>query len=794
LNEVLAFDRSDPHNPTFSPHLRLPLLEDVLTLCSSLVTVKAAGQDAPKVESLEVRLAHNSVKDYLLSHDIKSGASSQFALEAGLAHSLIAGCCLGYLQQFHSQLDMAMLQQFPLASYAAQFWTEHYRHAVASDRDLLDRLALQLLTTKEVYRNCCCLYNPDRRWQGIALKKDPGVPPLYYASLMGLSRIIILLIANGADPNEDASRCQQKGALGAAAYNGHESIVQDLLNAGANPDGGSEYDEYGSPIGAAASQGHTAIVSLLLRAGANLNKSGVDGAGSALYQAVSYRRPGIVKILVDAGADANANAGMSGVSYAISEAAQQGDVESVCLLFPKVSDWLAAKTLDEIACSGDRELLKILLQTKRGRGMTGIQYAARAGMSDLVQSMVGENWGDANNYPSTTTTTALCQAAASGSLETTQILYENGADKIVSDEELSEAVALAANDGHTLVVKYLLDRGADTGSQKCQDALVDAARNGHLSTVQILLTAGVSANSQYKHEYTIGWLEEKSCLWAAVDQQHLEISRLLLASGADPNTQYNTRYDNISALNRSIKTANKELFDLLIDKGASPTPTQTKHARYDTLALPVHYAASVGNVHILRRLLEAGLKPDEVLIEDGWTALFHAAKAGHEEVLRILIHDYGADIHRCANKGTVAIHTAAYHNHSKCIEVFLDAGLDVDVQGRFGRTSLHWAAQQGSIDAVRILLDRGASVFIEEETKSMKAVDIAKVKALGVLESQKSEYHWKQPREDNYEPILKMLEEKAAQPRHGSNEHGHPFRGRLRSVTGRGDSRQISPP
>ena len=745
---------------------------------------KTTSQDDSNIESLEVRLAHNSVKDYLVSRHIGSGLSVQFALEAQLAHSDMARCCLVYLLQFHFRLDMAMLQKFPLAPYAAQFWTEHYGHSEASDGDLLDRLALQLLTAKTAYRNCCCLYNPDRRWRGIKLERDPGLPALYYASLTNLSRMIMPLVANGADPNEGARGCHFGEALSAAAYKGDENSVRALLSASAKPDGGSWEGEYGSPIASAASQGHNAIVALLLRAGADVDQTGGDGRGSALYQAVSYRRLETVKMLVDAGADADAYEGICGVTYAISIAASRGDRESVCLLFPKVSDWGAASALDEIARAGHRDLFETLLQTQRGREM-GLQYAARAGWNDLVQFMVDESSRDSNNERSTTA--AFCQAAAAGSLETTQILYENRAEKTASGNELSKAVALAASHGYSLAVKYLLDRGADTGSQMCQEALVQTAENGHLSTVQVLLTAGVSSNSHYKKTQLS---EGKSCLWAAVNQEHVEIARLLLAFGADPNT----RFSESSALNASIEKANEELFDLLLEKGASTAIIQLKEAQYDTLALPVHRAASVGNIHILRRLLEAGLEANNVLVADGWTALFHAAKAGHEEVLRILINDYRADVNRRANKGTVAIHTAAYHNHGICVEVFLNAGLDVNVRGRAGRTSLHWAAQEGSIDAVRVLLKRGANVFIEEKDTFMKAADIAKVKALEVSESQKSKYHWKAPREDNYEPILKMLVEQAAQSQHRSNEHSSTFRRRLRSVVRRKNSRQMSPP
>ena len=754
LNEVLAFDRSDQHNLIFSPHLRLPLLEDVLTLCSSLVTVsdkKATGPVDSNIKSLEVRLAHNSVKDYLVSRHIKNGPSVQFALEAELANSMMAECCLAYLLQFHSRLDMAMVLEFPLAPYAAQFWTEHYRHCKASNEYLLDRLALQLLTAKSAYRNCCCLYNPDRRWQGIELERDPGLSALYYASLTGLSRMIMPLVAIGADLNEGAYGCHLGEALGAAAYMGDEDSVQALLRAGAKPDGGNWEGHYGSPIASAASQGHNAIVTLLLQAGADVDKRGGDGQGSALYQAVAYRRLETVKMLVDAGANVDAFEGMSGVTYAISIAARRCDQELVCLLFSKASDWAAARALSEIASAGHRELFESLLQMQRGREI-GLQYAARGGWSDLVQRMVDESSRGANNECSTAA--ALCQAAAAGSLETTQILYENRPEKTVSSDELSEAVTSAASRGYSLVVQYLLDRGANTRSQMCQEALIQAAENGHLSTVQVLLAAGVSSSSHCKER----WLSEgKSCLWAAVDQEHVEIARLLLAFGANPNT----RYSEISALNTSIKKGNEELFDLLLEKGASTAAIQTEDAQYDTLALPVHYAASAGNIYILRTLLDAGLEADSVLIVDGWTALFHAAKAGHEEVLRILINNYSADVNRRANKGTVAIHTAAYHNHDKCVEVFLDAGLDVNIRGRAGRTSLHWAVQEGSIDAVRVLLERGANVFIEEKGTFMKAADVAKAKVLELSESQKSGYHWREPREENYEPILRMLVEQA---------------------------------
>jgi ankyrin repeat protein len=714
------------------------------------------SQDDLRIELLEVRLAHNSVKDYLLSNHIKSGPSAQFQLEAQLAHSFISACCLNYFLQFRSELDTEMLQEFPLAHYSAQFWTEHYKHSGTSNKDFLDQQVLHLLTSTEKYEACWRLYNPDARSQRLKGQRGSGtaLPALYYVSVTGLSRMIEPLISQGADSNEQVFGSEFGVALAAAAYSGHEDVVQNLLDAGAKPDGhGLGWDgAHGSPIASAAAQGHTTIVAQLLSAGADIDIRGEDGQGSALYHAVAHRHRETAKMLLNHGANADAAwAGMSGGTSAASVAARQGDGELLCLLLPKIHEYSAGRVLDQIARAGNRELFESLLQIERCRDMA-LQYAARGGWSDLVETLLNENSeGDKESR----TTTAFCQAAASGSLETIQILYERNPETKTTDE-LGEAVEVSAQYGHTLVVKYLMDRGANSESGGCRSAMVKAAKHGHLSTVQVLLTAGVSPDS----EYQISWNKElQSCLWAAVDQEHIEIVRLLLSAGAHPSTQYSRA----SALCVSIEKGNEKLFNMLLERKASTSVTPVSWAQYDTLALPVHYAASVGNNSILRKMLDQGLDVDEVLLEDGWTALFHAAKTGNKEVVRLLINEYGADAHRQANKGTFAIQTAAYHNHATCIAVFLDAGLDINVQDNAGRTSLHWAAQEGSIDAVRILLERGADVFIEEKNRFMLAEDIAREKAMKMVEHQKSQFHREKPGDENYQLILEMLVEKASE-------------------------------
>jgi len=74
----------------------------------------------------EVKLAHLSVKEYLLSKSCQDGPSS-FGISETSSHSFISQTCLAYLLQFDKPdcLSSSTIEEFPLALYAAQYWTFH---------------------------------------------------------------------------------------------------------------------------------------------------------------------------------------------------------------------------------------------------------------------------------------------------------------------------------------------------------------------------------------------------------------------------------------------------------------------------------------------------------------------------------------------------------------------------------------------------------------------------------------------------------------------------------------------
>ncbi|KAF8476271.1 hypothetical protein JB92DRAFT_2675324, partial [Gautieria morchelliformis] len=106
--EVLATDADGENGPLFDPDRRFDDPRDILTLCSSLVTVTDVHGIFHYPEYLtdaqgtitELTLAHFSVREYLVSESLRTHRKLSFYhCDTKLANTFIAKTCLTYLLQ-----------------------------------------------------------------------------------------------------------------------------------------------------------------------------------------------------------------------------------------------------------------------------------------------------------------------------------------------------------------------------------------------------------------------------------------------------------------------------------------------------------------------------------------------------------------------------------------------------------------------------------------------------------------------------------------------------------------------
>ncbi|KZP27831.1 hypothetical protein FIBSPDRAFT_655367, partial [Athelia psychrophila] len=108
LAETVSVDLDAEGCPSYDADLKYAVPSTVLTVCAGLVTESEATVEM-QMETCRrsprgfgsrmwiVKLAHYSVKEYLISARIKTGAAAFFAINERLSHSVIAQTCFAYL-------------------------------------------------------------------------------------------------------------------------------------------------------------------------------------------------------------------------------------------------------------------------------------------------------------------------------------------------------------------------------------------------------------------------------------------------------------------------------------------------------------------------------------------------------------------------------------------------------------------------------------------------------------------------------------------------------------------------
>ena len=334
-----------------------------MIICSSLITIEESPShpedNAAQVKTKVLKLAHSSVKDYLVSDRIRSSRAAFYALEEPTSQAFIGKCCLVYLLQFTTPVKEENAQAFPLIRYAAQYWPHHLLAAGDTESQTLENLAFALLMSDQVpYASWCHFYDPDMPWldQGRSGWTAKANSPLYYTSILGLERLSERLIK--AKVNVNVSGGLFENPLLAAVHRGHEGIVRTLLRAGAITDAGQSYSP--PPLTVAAACGHEVIVRGLLENGANIDHCDL-AEGTALSSAARNGHGMIVRILLDAGADPDKWSRKTEMGIPLVEAASNGFEDVVRQLLPSATSFAIENALVAAANKGHENVVRSII-------------------------------------------------------------------------------------------------------------------------------------------------------------------------------------------------------------------------------------------------------------------------------------------------------------------------------------------------------------------------------------------------------------------------------------------------
>jgi ankyrin repeat protein len=186
------------------------------------------------------------------------------------------------------------------------------------------------------------------------------------------------------------------------------------------------------------------------------------------------------------------------------------------------------KALFDAIRSGDLAVVKSLVgadtslaSARTDAGVSAVLTAVYMGRGEIRDFLIAR--GASLDLP---------EAAAMGNLARVQELVEkNHASANSFSPDAFPVVALAAFLGHRDVVEYLAAQGADINIAATNgsgyNALTGAVTGGHTAVVQWLLEHGADANYRYSGGF--------SPLLTAAANGRLDIAKLLLAHGADPH-------------------------------------------------------------------------------------------------------------------------------------------------------------------------------------------------------------------------------------------------------------------
>lgn len=313
-------------------------------------------------------------------------------------------------------------------------------------------------------------YNPN------ALQGRYGIPPLTEMILAGKEDAMILLLKNGANPNQPSVRGYSP--LYEAVQIADSTFVQMLIEAGADVNKPVALDPDGTaivtPLSMAATQGYHEIVTLLLAAGAELNCPLNACGETALIYAVRKGSTETVNILLNAGAKQPVIF-MGETPLSIALEAEHATIVKLLL------DAGAAE-----AHSSDADASPLYIAAMKGNLRLATLLVQRGAPLDATTAIGNE--------------TALLAATEREHITIVHLLLRAGARTDIAESSGKTPLYIAAERGSIAILRLLLACNPllEAATEDGFTPLLIAIKNGHTMSVELLLKAGANFNATVK--------------------------------------------------------------------------------------------------------------------------------------------------------------------------------------------------------------------------------------------------------------------------------------------------------
>lgn len=396
-------------------------------------------------------------------------------------------------------------------------------------------------------------------------------------------------------------------------------------------------------------------VEALVEYGVNLNVNFIDDCyllppSTPLHWAVKNGNKEIAEYLIVNGADVNGKS--DHISYPpLSWATIYSQPEMVLFLIKKGAD--------------------VNAEDSYLNGATPLYLAAKYKNIEIARLLIAN--GAKVNILTRQGVSPLHQAAQNGDEAMARLLSENGADVNIKNKEKQTPLHIATLMGNKEIVEMLLKNGADINAEFTWQRRQSVLGNNRQWTVENIPLTPMDIAAQWNYLSIAQLLinngaPRRFAMQRATEREHDEVLKLLVE--ADPNN----KSDINECLLLAIRSNNVNTVRCLVDLGAeidnvATSPEQSKFymneikpgyvevssrpgSGYRALETPLHLAAELGYLDIVKYLVEKGVNPNvlnflhktplDVAIINGHTEIADFLKDRTELPMPRLVGDFGS--------------------------------------------------------------------------------------------------------------------------------------------------------